>query len=133
MKTSQYSPPSQEKAAVGLKVALRILEGWHATTVQICSILRISSATYRRASRAPTSARKLDLDQQQRVSLVLNIHAALRSVFDNPANVSGFTRLPNHNVFFDSRSPLEVMAQGDMISLYETYKRIQQLELGIKS
>lgn len=124
---------SQRKAAVGLKVALRILHGWQATTAQICSILRISYATYRRSMRAPASARKLDHDQQQRISLVLNIHASLRSVFDNPANVRSFARLPNGNVFFESRSPLEVMAQGDMISLYETHKRIQRLELGIES
>lgn len=124
---------SQHKAGVGLKVALRILHSWQATTAQICSILRISYATYRRALRAPESARKLDHDQQQRVSLVLNIHASLRCVFHNPANVRSFTRLPNQNVFFESRSPLEVMAQGDMISLYETYKRVQRLELGLES
>ncbi|WP_243055304.1 antitoxin Xre-like helix-turn-helix domain-containing protein [Pseudomonas sp. BP01] len=124
---------STAKTAVGLKVALRILDGWQATTAQICSILRISYATYRRAVRAPASPRKLDQDQQQRVSLVLNIHASLRSIFENPTNVYGFPGLPNNNAFFESRSPLEVMAQGDMISLYETYKRIQQLELRIEA
>ena len=124
---------SSIKTAVGLKVALHILHGWQATPVQICSILRISSATYRRAVRAPASPRKLDQDQQQRISLVLNIHASLRSVFDNPANVCGFPGSRNNNAFFDGRSPLEVMAQGTMISLYETYKRIHQLELRIEA
>jgi uncharacterized protein (DUF2384 family) len=124
---------SSIKTAVGLKVALHILHGWQATTTQICSILRISSATYRRAVRAPASPRKLDQDQQQRISLVLNIHASLRSVFDNPANVCGFPGSRNNNAFFDGRSPLEVMAQGTMISLYETYKRIHQLELRIEA
>ena len=124
---------SSIKTAVGLKVALHILHVWQATTTQICSILRISSATYRRAVRAPASPRKLDQDQQQRISLVLNIHASLRSVFDNPANVCGFPGSRNNNAFFDGRSPLEVMAQGTMISLYETYKRIHQLELRIEA
>lgn len=124
---------SPNKTAVGLKVALHILHDWQATPAQICSILRISYATYRRAVRAPASPRKLDQDQQQRISLVLNIHASLRSVFHNPANVYGFPGAPNKNAFFDGRSPLEVMAQGAMISLYETYKRIHQLELRIEA
>ncbi|MCE0963490.1 hypothetical protein LU666_30460, partial [Pseudomonas putida] len=69
----------------------------------------------------------LDLDQQQRISLVLNIHASLRAVFANQENVQGFPLLENANDFFEGRSPLEVMAQGDMISLYETYRRIEHL------
>ncbi|MNJ77651.1 hypothetical protein D3C77_751990 [compost metagenome] len=61
--------------------------------------------------------------------MVLGIHASLRTVFSNQANVNGFPGFKNDNPFFAGRSPLEVMAQGDMISLYETYKRIEHLEL----
>jgi hypothetical protein len=71
---------------------------------------------------------RLDIDQLQRVSLVLNIHAALRNTFDNQSNVKGFPSLKNDNDFFDGRSPLEVMSKGDLITLYETYKRIDHLQ-----
>ncbi len=60
--------------------------------------------------------------------MVLNIHASLRTVFTNPANVSSFPVLKNDNPFFDGRSPLDIMAQGDLISLYEAYKRIDQMK-----
>jgi hypothetical protein len=63
----------------------------------------------------------------QRISFVLNIHATLRLVFDNPDNVYGFASMANDNEFFNGRSPLEIMAQGDMISLYETFRRIDML------
>ncbi|MNH14465.1 hypothetical protein D3C79_740570 [compost metagenome] len=69
----------------------------------------------------------LDADQMQRISFVLNIHATLRLVFDNPGNVYGFASMANDNEFFNGRSPLEIMAQGDMISLYETFRRIDML------
>ena len=74
-------------------------------------------------------SRRLDRDQEQRISLVLGIHASLRSVFENPANVRGFPRMKNENAFFDGRSPLDVMSQGGMISLYETYRRLEELRL----
>lgn len=118
---------NQEQSSVGLKVALRIIAGWQASPAQACRILRISHSTYRRASRDCGAGRRLDQDQQQRIGLVLGIHASLRTTFANHANVKGFPRFRNENDFFGGRSPLEIMAQGDMISLYETYKRIDQL------
>lgn len=63
----------------------------------------------------------------QRISLVLNIHAALRLVFDNPENVYGFPSMENRHEFFNGRIPLEIMGQGDMILLYETFRRIDAL------
>ncbi|MNP61099.1 hypothetical protein D3C76_1562480 [compost metagenome] len=63
----------------------------------------------------------------QRISFVLNIHATLRLIFDNPQNVYGFALMANDNEFFNGRTPLEIMAQGDMISLYETFRRIDAL------
>lgn len=58
---------------------------------------------------------------------MLNIHSALRVIFDNPENLYGFMAMANHNPFFQGRTPLEVMSQGDFVSLYETFKRIDAL------
>lgn len=118
---------TQEQTTVGLQAALRIISAWQASPGEACKILRISLSTFRRATGEPGAKRRLDQDQQQRIGLVLGIHASLRTVFNNQANVSSFPRLQNGNAFFEGRSPLEVMAQGDMISLYETFKRIDQL------
>lgn len=120
---------TEQQATTGLKVALRIIGGWEATQIQACRILRISPSTYRRATRDFAAGQRLDQDQQQRIGLVLGIHASLRSVFSNQENVKGFPGLKNDDPFFAGRSPLEVMSSGDMISLYETFKRIEHLEL----
>lgn len=119
---------TQEQSAIGLRTALRIIGGWQTSVAQACKILRISRSTYRRVAQGRGAGRRLDLDQHQRIGLVLGIHAALRTVFTNQVNVQGFPGLKNQNEFFEGRSPLEIMSQGDMISLYETYKRIDQLQ-----
>ncbi|WP_050427257.1 antitoxin Xre-like helix-turn-helix domain-containing protein [Pseudomonas syringae] len=121
---------SEQQSTTGLKVALRIIHAWRATPAQACRILRISPSTLRRASKGESVGSRLDLDQHQRIGMVLGIHASLRTVFDNPANVQGFPGFSNHNPFFEGRSPIEIMAAGDMISFYETYKRITQLQFG---
>lgn len=119
---------SRLQATVGLKVAVRIINAWDATPLQACRILRISRTTYRRVAEDSGGYRRLDRDQEQRISLVLAIHAILRTVFSNQSNVRGFTQLKNGNAFFEGRSPLEVMSQGDMVSLYQTYKHLEELK-----
>lgn len=115
-------------AATGLRAAVTILDRWGATGEQGEAILRVSHSTYARAKRKDgLQAINLDRDQLTRVSLVLNTHAALRMVFDNPDNLYGFMRMPNDNEFFFGRSPLEVMGSGDMVAVYETFKRIDVL------
>ncbi|TBN31334.1 hypothetical protein [Pseudomonas sp. BGI-2] len=122
---------TKAQCVTGLRAAVGILEKWTASSDQACRILRISRSTYTRARQPdPSWSVALDSDQMQRISFVLNIHAALRLIFDNPENVYGFPSMANHNEFFNGRSPLEIMAQGDMISLYETFKRIDVLRGG---
>jgi hypothetical protein len=119
---------SREQCVAGLRVALNILDKWGASSEQACRVLRISRSTYTRARQRDSAwSVGLDADQLQRISMVLNIHAALRLVFDNPENVYGFPSMENRNEFFNGRAPLDIMAQGDMISLYETFRRINAL------
>lgn len=59
--------------------------------------------------------------------MVLNIHAVLRAVFENPLNVYGFPGMKNDNPFFGGKSPLEIMAQGDMESLTGTLDQVESL------
>jgi len=115
-------------SATGLRTAVAILDKWGATGEQGEAILRVSHSTYARAKRKDGLASiSLDRDQLTRVSFVLNIHAALRTIFDNPDNLYGFMRMPNDNAFFLGRSPLEVMGSGDIVAVYETFRRIDVL------
>ncbi|WP_085600203.1 MULTISPECIES: antitoxin Xre-like helix-turn-helix domain-containing protein [unclassified Pseudomonas] len=120
---------SRCQAFVGLKACLRITQKWRATPSQACRILRISPHTYRRVLGGNGDSLRLDVDQLYRMSLVLNIHAALKMTFGNDLNVYRFPSLSNHNDFFNGRTPLEIMIQGDFISLYETCRRIELLPL----
>lgn len=120
--------PDKTTSATGLRTAVAILDKWGATGEQGEAILRVSHSTYARAKRKDGLASiSLDRDQLTRVSFVLNIHAALRTIFDNPDNLYGFMRMPNDNAFFLGRSPLEVMGSGDIVAVYETFRRIDVL------
>ena len=108
-----------------LRTALKILDQWKATTQQVCSILRITRSRVCRIRQG--KAVRVDRDQLERASIVLNCHASLRLTFENPDNVYGFVSMENYNDFFNGRKPLEIMAQGDFLSIFETYKRIDAL------
>ena len=114
-------------AAAGLKAAVRILDKWRATGEQGEAILRVSHSTYARARRGDLTEIKLDSDQLTRISYLLNIHATLRMIFDNPENLYGFVNMVNQNPYFNGRTPLEIMGSGDFAALYETFKRIDSL------
>lgn len=120
---------SKDKSVIGLRAAINILDKWSASVKHACAILRISPSTYARAKNKGDNdwTVNLDVDVMQRISLVLNIHSALRLIFDNPENVYGFVGMKNDNEFFNGRTPMDIMAQGDFVSLYETFKRIDSL------
>jgi len=119
-------PCENERNIIGLRTAITILKGWKASRSQIQKILGISRYALDRvvAGNAPP---KLNSEQVERISIVLNIHAAMRTLFENPSNVYGFMARPNCNEFFDGRAPLDVIAQGSMQDLIETYRRIESL------
>lgn len=123
---SHLSESNARLGPTGLKVAIRILERWKCTPEEQQAILGLARATYYKYKKNPESAR-LDRDQLDRVSYVLNIHAALNTVFENPANRYGFMRMRNHNPYFSGKAPIEIVSQGSMASLYETFKRIDAM------
>lgn len=114
-------------AAIGLKTAVSILDKWNTSTQVVQDVLRISRATYFKAKKGDLLEITLDDDQLDRISMIMNIHAALRIVFDNPENVYGFMSMANENVFFNGSTPLECIKSGSFMALYETFKRIDAL------
>jgi len=120
---------TRNMGGTGLKAVFNILDRWGCEREQILNILQISKSAYHKYRADPQSA-NLSHDQLERLSYLLNIHAALRIVFDNPDNVYGFMSMPNHNPFFNGTTPLEIIAGGNFGALYETYKRIDSLRGG---
>lgn len=120
------SDDSQAAGKVGLKTVLAILDRWGCSAEQQRAILGLPKATYYKYKQKPESA-SLSRDQIERLSYLLNIHAHLRLIFDNPENLYGFMAMKNRNPFFNGKSPLEVIATGRFGHLYETAKQIDSL------
>ena len=114
----------------GLKAVFAILCKWKCSTHQQIEILGISRSSYYKYRRAPYSAR-LNADQLERISLILNLHANLRTLFENPDNVYGFMRMPNHNQPFKGQSPLAYISDGYLISLKEAAQHVEAALAGL--
>ena len=121
--------PSQDVVSRGLQAALNILDKWGCSPEQAWNILGMKRSTYYRYREAGVKPR-LSRDQAERISYILNIHAALRIVFDNPDNVYGFMSMDNNNPYFNGRSPLSIISSGNFGSLYEVFKRVDSLRGG---
>ena len=87
-----------------------------------------SKATLSKFSNHPDKLR-LSPDQLTRLSLLLNIHHALRIVFSNPENVYGYMKIANNNAPFNGQSPVSV-AMRDFVGLYSTFTFMDALKGG---
>lgn len=132
MALPQRLPPISEKkhaAGIGLKTVMAILDKWGCTPEQAQAILQISKASYYKFKKDPAAA-QLSNDQLERLSYLLNIHASLRTLFENPENIYGFMSLINHNPYFNGRRPLELLSTGHFGTLYEVHKQLDALRGG---
>ena len=108
-----------EMTTAGLKAVLAILCRWECSALQQATILGISKSSYYKYRQAPEKARLNDA-QIERLSLILNIHASLRTLFENPDNVYGFMQMPNKNGQYKVKTPLAYISDGLLASLKDT-------------
>lgn len=130
MKADPSVKSKKNADAIALKAAFTILDKWGANAEQQQNILQLAKATYykHRAGGEP----KLTSDQLTRISYLLNIHSALRTVFENPTNIYGFMAMPNKNAYFNGAAPLSLIgANGDFGTLYEVAKRVDMMRGGL--
>lgn len=125
----RYNAIDSDTAAAAFAVANNILDRWQCTAAQKEALFGMKkSALYKKISDAAHKKPiNLDRDQFDRVSYILNIHQALKLIFSNDENVYGFVNMPNHNPYFNGKTPLEIMACGSLAALYEVYNRIDAL------
>lgn len=112
--------------ADGLKTALNILEKWACSNEQTLRILGMKHTTITYASEA-ADQESLSDDQIKRISYILNIHAVLRMLFDNPDNVYRFMSMRNNNPYFDGRTPLDIISTGNLASLHDVFAHLDAL------
>lgn len=70
----------------GLKAVFNILGEWGCSPEQSVLTLDLEKSAYDDCRKDINKASLSD-EQQERVSYILNIHAALRMIFDNPENL----------------------------------------------
>ncbi|CAK3543177.1 antitoxin Xre/MbcA/ParS toxin-binding domain-containing protein [Vibrio crassostreae] len=119
------SNPVSETSLKCLKISLEILKRWGVNDSQAILILNISSAEL-----VQLPSCKVSSEQLVRTSYILNIHAALRTLFNNPSNVYGFMTMKNHNPFFDGKTPLSFIASGELAALEQVAEHLTALSIG---
>lgn len=120
---------TDKEGKTALKVVLRILDKWGCSEAEKQALLGIGRSTLHKYQGAPESAR-VSPDLLERLSYILNMHQALRIVFENPENVYGFVRMPNSNPYFNGKSPMEIMSTGRVAHLYEVARRVDAMRGG---
>lgn len=100
-----------------LETALKILDRWQCTNAEIKVLLGIDDSMLDKFQQEPRSA-VVGPDIIVRVSVVLNIHAALRELFIDPESVYGWVRKQNEHPLCAGRSAMDLMQQGRIKDLY---------------
>lgn len=123
-------PPLDERARhAALRAVLRLLDLWQCSEKEKTALLGVGRSTLHKYQNRPDSAR-VSNDLLERLSYLLNIHQALRTLFGNRENVYGFVRLANRTPFFNGASPMDVMTNGRVASLYEVHRQLDGLRGG---
>lgn len=127
IETAQVLPASAAAAAVS--TALNIMDKWSCSEKEKMALLGVGRSTLHKYQSAPASAR-LSPDLLERISYLLNIHAVLRILFENPENVYGFLRMPNRNSFFNGKAPMDLLSSGLVSALYEVHRHLDGIRDG---
>lgn len=130
MKSTKHTQEqNSNQSGTALKVVLNIFDKWGCSATEKQAVLGMTSSSFFRNAKNPLAA-KLNHDQVERISYVLNIHQALRMVFSNNENIYGFMRMENNNPYFNGKTPLSIIATGKFGSLYEVFKRVDVMRGG---
>lgn len=111
------------KSAATLKAFFRIMEFWGVTDVVASDLLCVSLATLRRMRERMNRGdeTKLNKDQVTRISLMIGIMKALRIIHSKKL-ADKWVTLPNTNIIFDGRPPIEYAQREGILGLYEIRK-----------
>jgi hypothetical protein len=106
----------KQDAAIALKTVLNILEKWQCSAEEKYTLLGVPRSTYFKYLQSPTHA-NIDVNLLERLSYILNIHGALRILFNNPDSVYSWIRKPNKAPLFNDYSALDKMLSGKIADL----------------
>ena len=122
---------TKNQVQTALKAVLNILSKWHCNTEETLILLGLKRSTLFKYKSMPEKA-TISQDLTERLSYLLNIHAALRILFSNPDSIYGWVRKPNQAPFFNGKSAMDIMLQGRVVDLWAVASRLNA-ERGGKS
>lgn len=104
-------PAMRRHASPGaLRTWFAIAGAWRLTDTQAARLLGTPLSTYRRWKRAPQVT--LDVNQMERLSLLLGIYKDLEILLPNADAADGWIKQPNRNLVFAGQAPLDRMLGG---------------------
>jgi uncharacterized protein (DUF2384 family) len=102
------------EAEAMVRAVIRLFEKWQVSDADAREILGgLAARTYARWKAGELG--RIDRDLATRLSLLMGIHKGLRYLFSDLER--GYTWVKKPNQAFGGRTPVEVMAQGDIFSL----------------
>ena len=107
----------QHMSAAAMRTYPSIANDWGLKEQEAALLLGVPESTYRRWRKQPTAAR-LDVNQLERMSLILGIYKALQILLPRADAADAWLRRPNHNPLFAGQSPLDRLRSGLVQDLY---------------
>lgn len=121
--TQTYNYLTRNHIQTAFKVILNIFDKWNCTTEEALTLLGLKRSTWFKYKNAPEQA-SFSHDLIERISYILNIHAALRVLFSNQESVYQWVRKPNKAPFYNGRSAMDIMMQGRVVDLWAVASRL---------
>lgn len=119
----QQSLPDKQQIQTAFKVVAKILDKWNCSTEESITLLGLKRSTWFKYKNTPENA-SFSHDLIERLSYLLNIHAALRLLFSNHESVYQWVRKPNKAPFYNGRSAMDIMLQGRVVDLWSVSSRL---------
>ena len=105
---------TNQEASAAARAVVRLFEKWVLSDAVAREILGgLSARTYARWKAGDQG--RIGRDLATRLSLLMGIHKGLRILFTDPERGYSWVRKPSD--FFGGRSPVEIMAEGNIFSL----------------
>lgn len=115
-----------ERDRKGLRAAIKIMEKWGLDHESQAQLLDVDDEQLN----TPASVERLNDQQLTKISYLLNIHASLRDLFQNPENQYGYMRSVNHNPPFNGQSPLDFIRSSEPPALKEVFDHLELVKYG---
>lgn len=116
---------TQQQRYSALKAVIHILQKWNCSKEEQKALLGVETDNALFELQQGSVTTNVSLDTLERLSYLLNIHAALRTNFTEPDSIYGWVRKSNSEPFFGGRSAMDVMTQGRVTDLYEVMRRLK--------